>query len=63
MLDIVKYVGGEHVHVEERQGEARYTLADNKKASNILGWDSYIKLPYWIDSNRDIYGKEKEVCG
>lgn len=63
ILDIVKYVGGQHKHIKERRGEARYTLANSKKAASILGWNSYIKLPYWIDSNRDIYGKEKEVHG
>jgi UDP-glucose 4-epimerase len=50
ILDIAKLVGGEYIHIDERPGEARHTLADCAKARKILGWkpeksiSDYLKL-------------------
>jgi len=52
VMDIVRMTGGGHVHIPERPGEARETLADNSKAKSLLGWSPKVKLEDWIESNR-----------
>ena len=39
VLDIAKMMGGEYIFVSPRSGEAKETLANNKKAKNILNWN------------------------
>lgn len=38
IIDIAKIIGGDYNFIEPRQGEAKDTLSNNKKISNILGW-------------------------
>jgi len=49
VLDLVKMIGGEHVHLPARPGEARDTLAHNFKIKNDLSWQPEQKLENWID--------------
>lgn len=51
VMDIVRLVNGPHVHIPERPGEARETLADNFKAKNLLGWNPSIVFEDWVKSN------------
>ena len=51
VLDLVKLVGGEdanHVHLPQREGEARETLSDSSKAYKYLEWKPKVKLEDWI---------------
>jgi len=54
VLDLVKMIGGPFVHVDDRQGEAEVTLADNSKARDILGWDPKIRIEQWIYDNKPV---------
>ena len=42
--DLVKLIGGPHVFVAPRPGDARYFKADITKARELLGWEPTIKL-------------------
>jgi UDP-glucose 4-epimerase len=48
ILEIKDFIGGEYVHIPPRKGEARITLASNKKAKSLLKWQSKVKLTEWI---------------
>ncbi len=50
VLDVVNMIGGPHVHIDARPGEARHTLADNSKLKNILGWQPKGNLRNYINS-------------
>ena len=52
VMDIVRMTGGGHVHIPERPGEARETLADNTKAKSLLKWNPQVKFKNWIEANR-----------
>lgn len=54
VLDLVKMIGGPFVHVDDREGEAEITLADNSKARDILGWDPVVRLEQWINDNKPV---------
>jgi len=47
---IAELVGGEVIHIEDRPGEAKYTMADNRKIRKSLGWNPIIKLEDVINS-------------
>jgi nucleoside-diphosphate-sugar epimerase len=42
--ELVKIMGGEHVNVDPRLGDPRFSGADNLKARQLLGWEPTIKL-------------------
>jgi len=48
MFDLVKIIGGDHIHIPPRIGESRETLADIHKAKKILDWKPRINLEKWI---------------
>jgi len=48
ILEIKDFIEGKFVHIPEREGEAKITLADNKKAQIYLGWTPTIELKDWI---------------
>ena len=50
VLDVAAMIGGPHVHIEERPGEARHTLADNSKLRNVLNWEPKGNLRNYIAS-------------
>jgi len=52
VLDLVKMIGGPFVNVEDREGEADVTLADNSKAKDILGWNPKVRIEQWIHDNK-----------
>jgi UDP-glucose 4-epimerase len=52
VIDIVRMTGGGHVHIPERPGESRETLADNSKAKSLLGWNPKVKFEDWIEANK-----------
>jgi UDP-glucose 4-epimerase len=55
VLDLVRLLGGEHTFIPERPGEARITLADNSRATNILQWSPKIKLEDYIQQQLTRY--------
>jgi len=48
ILEIKDFVGEKYVHIPPRKGEARITLASNKKAKKLLKWEPKVKLTEWI---------------
>jgi UDP-glucose 4-epimerase len=52
VLDIVKLVEGEYIHIDARPGEARETLADNTKAKAMLNWSPTQIFEDWVKNNR-----------
>ncbi|MBI2639293.1 MAG: NAD-dependent epimerase/dehydratase family protein [Candidatus Sungbacteria bacterium] len=44
MLEVADMIGGPKVFVEPRQGEAPETLADNRKARELLNWEPQISF-------------------
>ena len=54
VLDLVKMIGGPFINVQDREGEADNTLADNSKARDILGWDPKVRLEQWIHDNKPV---------
>lgn len=50
VLDIVTMIGGDHVHVPARLGEARHTLSDCSKIKRILNWKSTRSLSEYINT-------------
>ena len=49
---IADMVGGEKTHIPPRQGEARHTLANTKKAIEHLGWSPKVCLEDWIAAHK-----------
>ena len=54
ILDLVSMIGGSYIHIPERIGEARQTLADITKIKKLLKWEPEIKLENWIKENSDV---------
>ena len=48
VLDLVEMINGEYVHIPERPGEARETLADITRATKLLNWKPLVDLKQWI---------------
>ena len=48
ILEIKDLISGDFVHIPERKGEARITLANNEKAQTLLGWTPTIQLEDWL---------------
>ena len=48
ILEIKDLISGNFVHIPERKGEARITLANNEKAQTLLGWTPTIQLEDWL---------------
>lgn len=48
--EVAEMVGGEVEYIEERKGEARYTLANNEKIRRVLGWNPLVNLKDVINS-------------
>ncbi|NCZ64049.1 MAG: NAD-dependent epimerase/dehydratase family protein, partial [Cellvibrionales bacterium] len=54
VLDLVKMIGGPFIHIDDRQGEADVTLANNTRAREILGWDPQVRIEQWIHDNKPV---------
>ena len=52
ILEIKDLISGDFVYIPERKGEARLTLANNKKAKTLLGWTPTVELEDWIETNK-----------
>jgi UDP-glucose 4-epimerase len=50
--DIAAMFNTETLHIEERPGEMKETLADITKAKNILNWEPTIDLKQWLHADR-----------
>ena len=48
ILDLVKTIGGEYKFIDPRPGESKISLADNRKAKELLDWKPKINLKKWI---------------
>ena len=48
VLDLVKLIDGEYIHIPPREGEAKETLADISIARGYLNWEPTINLEEWI---------------
>lgn len=48
---IADLIRGERIHIKERQGESRETLADNHKIITMLGWQPTMWVGDWINKN------------
>ena len=49
ILDLAKMMSDNYIHIDERPGECRETLADNNKAKQILGWNPEITLEMYLN--------------
>ena len=49
--EIAAFISDNTVHIPERPGEARETLADIKRANNLLDWEPKITLEDYFDPN------------
>lgn len=52
---LAKLIGGSTIQIPERQGDPRYSCADNKKAMELLGWYPEIELEEGIKRLRGNY--------
>jgi UDP-glucose 4-epimerase len=52
VLDLVKAIGGEFIHLPPRIGEARVSFADNSKSQKMLNWVPKIDLKKWLLENK-----------
>jgi UDP-glucose 4-epimerase len=48
VLELSELIGNEVVHIPERLGEARATLADISKIRSMLGWEPTISIQEWL---------------
>jgi len=48
VLELVDLIGGEYIHIQSREGEAKETLADISVAKDYLNWEPTIYLEDWI---------------
>jgi UDP-glucose 4-epimerase len=48
--ELADMIGGERVHLDERVGETRETLADVSRACNELGWTAAVSLREYLNS-------------
>ncbi len=55
ILEVADLIGGPKVFVEPRQGEARETLADNRRAKELLGWEPEISFEDGISELKKIH--------
>lgn len=50
VLELAKMISNKYKFIPERLGEMKETLADNRKAREILGWEPKVKLEDYIAS-------------
>lgn len=56
VLEVAGLIGGERKFIESRQGEVRETLADNRKAKELLLWEPKIPFEEGIAELKQLYG-------
>lgn len=50
--EVAKLISDNKIHIEERIGESRITLANNSKIREVFGWTPKIKLEDWIKEQK-----------
>jgi UDP-glucose 4-epimerase len=50
VLELASLIGDEVVHIPERLGESRATLADARKINSMMGWKPTISIQGWLAS-------------
>lgn len=53
--ELATLIGGEKTHIAERQGDVRYSCANNKKAKETLGWEPIITLEEGISQMKEMW--------
>lgn len=53
--ELAKMIGGHYIHIEPRI-EPKETLADNKLAKDLLGWEPSVELTDWIEEYKKELG-------
>lgn len=56
VIEVAEMIGGEWKFIEPRVGEVRETLADNRKAKDLLGWEPDISFEEGIAGLKKDYG-------
>lgn len=51
VLELAKLIGGEYVHIPERPGEARVTLAATEQMEKFFDWKPSRQLEDWIEQH------------
>ena len=51
VLELINLIGGDYIHIPERPGEARETLADITKLKTLLDYEPQVELENWIKEN------------
>ena len=54
ILSISAMIGGEYVHIPNREGEARHTLANLEKSKRVLGYEPTISLETYIEEKKNV---------
>lgn len=55
VLKVAEMIGGPWVFIEPRMGEVRETLADNKKAKELLSWEPKVSFEQGIQELKGLY--------
>ena len=53
VLDLVRLIGGKHIHLPTRLGEAKHTLADISKAKKLLNYNPKMLIDEWIKKYKE----------
>jgi UDP-glucose 4-epimerase len=53
ILEVSSIIGGECIHVPERQGEARHTLANLEKSKQVLGYEPTTCLKTYLKEKKN----------
>jgi len=56
ILEVADLIGGPRVFVEPRQGEVQETLADNRKAKELIGWKPGVSFEKGIAELKTLHG-------
>ena len=48
VLELALMIGKDLIHIPERLGEARITLANIDKIKSMLGWEPVVTLEGWL---------------
>ena len=56
MLEVAELIGGPWEFIEPREGEVQATLADNRKAKELISWTPEISFEKGITALKSAYG-------
>jgi UDP-glucose 4-epimerase len=52
VLELASLIGDEVIHIPERLGESRATLADASKINSMMGWEPTISIQGWLSNEK-----------